>query len=300
MQRVVTDFGADESFGRARFKVLEHYGVDVSAERVRVVTLERAGRLGGAGPEQHTRLRPGGADWIIAEMDGSMLPIADYCGAGEGQDRRKHRKVSWQEAKVCAAQAKGQIRVYYDATLGDVEEAGRRWSQAAARAGWGANSKVHAVGDGAVWIAQQARLCFGDASSYLLDLFHVCEYLAPVWPSDPDTLERMRLHLRSGNIKEVLTALELRQEPAHLPDEEAPARCALRYLKNRPDQLHYRKTLEDGLPVGSGLIESSHRHLLQKRLKIAGAWWKRDNAQAMIQLRVARANDQWETLWTNN
>ena len=37
---------------------------------------------------------------------------------------------------------------------------------------------------------------------------------------------------------------------------------------------------ERKLPIGSGEIESAHRHLVQKRLKLAGAWWKETNAQA--------------------
>ncbi len=35
----------------------------------------------------------------------------------------------------------------------------------------------------------------------------------------------------------------------------------------------------------------------QARLKIAGAWWKRDNAQRMLNLRVTRANDDWHDYW---
>lgn len=300
MQRVVTDFGADESFGKARAKVLEHYGVEVTSERMRVVTLGQARRLCAKQPQPHTRLDPVGASWIIAEMDGSMVPMVDCSGAAEGQDRRKHRKVFWQEAKVCAAQAKGEIRAHYDATLGDGEEAGRRWAQAAASAGWGACSRVHALGDGAIWIAHQAEVCFGKAGSYLLDLFHVCEYLAAAWPGERETLDRMRQHLKCGETMQVFDALRQKQEAPHLPDELAPARCALRYLSNRPNQLDYKLALENDLPVGSGLIESSHRHLLQKRLKIAGAWWTPSNAQSMIQLRVARANDQWLQLWQSN
>jgi hypothetical protein len=46
----------------------------------------------------------------------------------------------------------------------------------------------------------------------------------------------------------------------------------LRYLENRLDQLDYPSALAVGLPVGSGLIESGNRHLLQARLKLAGAW----------------------------
>jgi len=71
-------------------------------------------------------------------------------------------------------------------------------------------------------------------------------------------------------------------------------------LKNRVDQLDYRGALEQGLPIGSGETESAHRHLIQRRLKLAGAWWSQKNAADMAQLRVTRANGLWNDLWIKN
>jgi hypothetical protein len=36
---------------------------------------------------------------------------------------------------------------------------------------------------------------------------------------------------------------------------------------------------------------------VQKRLKIAGAWWKTENANAMLNLRMGRLNGYWEAYW---
>ena len=47
-------------------------------------------------------------------------------------------------------------------------------------------------------------------------------------------------------------------------------------------------------------ITNLRRDLIQKRLKLSGAWWKETNAQALITLRTARANQCWETYWTQN
>ena len=72
---------------------------------------------------------------------------------------------------------------------------------------------------------------------------------------------------------------------------------AHRYLTNRTDCLDYPRALKLGLPIGSGLIESGHRHVLQARLKKAGTAWLAQHAQRMAQLRVLRANGQWSSLW---
>ena len=86
-------------------------------------------------------------------------------------------------------------------------------------------------------------------------------------------------------------------EASNLPDEEAPVRTCHRYLASRKEQLDYKGAKSAGVPIGSGEIESSHRFVIQKRLKIPGAWWKKDNAACMIALRVVRCNGKWDQYW---
>ena len=299
LERVLTDFGAEEAFAPAAARVREHYGVEVNASRVRRVCLHHADKLAAAPVKPCTTLRAQGPAWIVAEADGCMLPIVETTAAPPAVDKRRYRQVRWQESRAVAAQTLGEVTVHYDATLGEVAEAGARWSRVAHAAGWGVGTRIHALGDGAPWLAQQASVCFGTCSTYLLDLYHVCDYLAAVWPGDKTTVQAHRDALKAGRHEQVFTALRDRLEAPELPDEQAPARCALRYLENRREQLDYPGALAAGLSVGSGLIESTHRHLLQARLKIAGAWWCVSNAHAMTQLRVCRANGQWKSYWNN-
>ena len=129
LQRVLTDFGADETFAAAAAKVKEHYGLEVNSEQVRRVCLEHAERIAArVETKPLTTLAARGPDWIVAEADGTMLPIVDTTSAPPGTDRRKHRQTSWQETRVVAARALGQTTTHYDATLGDVAETGARWS----------------------------------------------------------------------------------------------------------------------------------------------------------------------------
>lgn len=76
-------------------------------------------------------------------------------------------------------------------------------------------------------------------------------------------------------------------------------RDAHRYLSGRLEQLDYAGAHARKRPIGSGEIESGHRHVIQERLKRAGSWWKEANAEAMLGLRVARANQRWDSYWNN-
>jgi hypothetical protein len=108
---------------------------------------------------------------------------------------------------------------------------------------------------------------------------------------------RQQGRLLNNQSDKVLRSLQPHLEP---PDtQEAPISAAHRYLSQRRDCLDYVSARVSDLPIGSGEIESGHRHVIQKRLKIAGGWWKQTNAQAMLNLRTARANGQWSQHWAN-
>ncbi len=70
-----------------------------------------------------------------------------------------------------------------------------------------------------------------------------------------------------------------------------------KYLERFCDALDYDKYRALGLPIGSGEIESAHRYIPQKRLKIPGATWHPDTINPMLALRVVRANDWWDDFW---
>ena len=87
------------------------------------------------------------------------------------------------------------------------------------------------------------------------------------------------------------------EESAATPEEQAPVRAAIRDLSRRREQLDYKAALAKELPIGSGLIESGHKHVLQARLKQTGSAWNPHNAHALAQLRVLRSNSLWDEFW---
>jgi hypothetical protein len=300
LERVLTDFGCEHSFRHAAARVLEHYGFEINASAVRNATLQNAGRAEQILEKEYQepfRVLPAvGAQHVIAEADGSMV-----CTVAPGS-RRGKRPRDWKEIRLTAAQALGKTETFYAATFGEVDVVGRRWGHCARRAGWGLNSQVHALGDGAEWIRLQTREVFGTQGTFLCDYFHVSEYLGDAAPScraqAPDRWRRTQQdRLKRGALEKVIDALTDHREPPGTAEEVAPVTNAHRYLTNRTDCLDYSRALRLGLPIGSGMIESGHRHVLQARLKKAGAAWLIANAELIANLRVLRANAQWLTLW---
>ncbi len=185
LQRVIVDFGADVSFGKVRQKLQEHYGIELPDSSARKITLKHADQLLKF-KEENNPSKNFSTKQLIAEMDGSMVPIVfaqdpDFLESQKDslskQDRRKERKLGWKEAKLCAVQQKDNIEIKYAASLLGPADAGSKLFKIACQSGYKSSTKVHGVGDGALWIIEQMDQQFGSQCSYLIDYFHVCEYL---------------------------------------------------------------------------------------------------------------------------
>jgi hypothetical protein len=243
---------------------------------------------------------------IIAQTDGGMIPIVE--SDASQKDKRKGKTLAWREAKITLAHAKGSKTPVYAATIqGGVETAGRQLLDCAARAGFGAGSHVHAVGDGAAWIVNQVEERFGEQGSYLIDFYHVCEYLsaaakviAPEADARAAWMEAQKEALKAGRLDQTLAALARHVEASDVEEDRAPVRQCHRYLSTRRKQLNYRDALAKQLPIGSGEIESAHRYIAQKRLKLPGSWWTVGHADDMLTLRVVRQNGDWKDYWAKS
>ena len=296
LQRVLADFGAEASFIRAAERVKEHYQIDIPDSAVRKQTLDHGRKMSGL-----TLKHKGSAPrQIITEMDGSMVPVMQ---PGQGPDARKGKTLLWREARLCLARGVEQTQGIYGATMGTADIASGMWRETALQAGLHDQTFVHGVGDGAPWIVDKFGENFGQQGRYLIDYYHVSEYLAAAAPpvaakgKERPWRQRQQGRLLNNQLEKVLRSMEPHQETETAA--ETPVRDACRYLKERQNNLDYAAARRHKLPIGSGEIESAHRHVIQQRLKLAGAWWKETNLEPMLQLRVARANHLWASYWSN-
>ena len=306
LQRAVVDFGAEESFAQASERLELHHQVKLSQSTVRKITLEHASNIEQINAAQASKglLPAKGPEKIVAEIDGTMLPVVTT-DPGDDKNARKHRDCQWKEVRLAAAKEPDKVDATYAVSAGvDVEQAGYAWAQAVDKAGWAIDTQIHALGDGAEWIFLQYKQMFGNsAGRYLLDLYHVSEYLHEAGKGTAALgshwAKQQKDRLLEGDLEGVLQSLQQHLEDESLEDSKAPVRKAYRYLNSRKDQLDYPGAKAEDLPVGSGMIEGAHRHVLQNRLKKSGAWWKQDNLYAMAHLRVARANKEEDLYWND-
>lgn len=127
LQRVVVDFGAEHSFGKAAERLREHYGIDVSIEAIRQHTLRCGRYISQLADESNAP-----ANTLIVQMDGTMIPVMQ---PGGGADRRKGKQLLWREARLCLARPSNSAQALYGSTLGTAEAASWLWREVALKAG---------------------------------------------------------------------------------------------------------------------------------------------------------------------
>ena len=252
-----------------------------------------------------TSMAKQGVCLLIAEMDGTNVPIVTIPEKREknsSSDRRKLREVGWREARLCLARRPESVTAIYRATMGGVDKAGTELMSCFVEAGGGKTTRLHCVGDAAPWIIKQVEERFPHQASYLIDFFHLSEYLsaaaeALVEANKQQWLNQQQEKMKENRMSEVLKLLRKARGDGRDIESDKSVRACERYLSNHEQYFDYKGALERGLPIGSGEVEGGHRWVIQKRLKLSGAWWKEENAEKMLALRVMRANDEWQSYW---
>lgn len=279
----------------------EHHGITLSASVINKVTQE----IGAKAREFNSEIEaPEKSNpLLIVEIDGSMVPIVEYGEASEKQKKSglKHdRNCHWKEFRLCTVSVLEESRTTYGVTRGAPFEAGCMMLETCRTRGMNEFTHIHGVGDGAPWIAEQYEEQFGANHEFLIDFFHVSEYLGEASKVVGSELEgrewykTQREKLCTNRESEVVKNLEDLHE---LNPELKPIEKCLRYLANRMEHLNYASAIAEDLPIGSGEVESGHRSVLQKRLKKPGAWWTMANAETMAHLKTLQANSYWNDFW---
>jgi hypothetical protein len=169
------------------------------------------------------------------------------------------------------------------------------------RRGIEAARRVGAVVDGAVWCQSFLDLHYPEAVR-VLDFAHAAEYLAKIAQTvgaqgpllSATEHSNLRHALKHKGPEAVLE--RLREVVASQADNKEVS-TALAYLEARLEQMQYPQFVAAGWPIGSGMVESANKLVVEDRLKGAGMHWAEANVNPLLALRNAVCNDRWEESW---
>jgi hypothetical protein len=97
-------------------------------------------------------------------------------------------------------------------------------------------------------------------------------------------------YIKTEQIKKALTKIS--ENP--LSSENSDKTVNLEgYIKNNMDKINYLQFKNKGYYIGSGMIESGNKIVIQKRMKQAGMRWGVSGAQYMAVLRAKHESNNW-------
>lgn len=296
------ELGAAATFAPATALLERLTGLVVSAETVRQHAEQQGAALDAAQHTAITRCQAtrAAAERVVAapgllvvQTDGVMVPYADgyheaKVGLVAGWEGERLVAPSYVAAREPAA-AFGSRLLTEAARRGALEVVG--WTGGRTGPGLARLRPVVVLGDGAPWIWNLAAEHFG-ACREIVDWYHASEHLwalahvlygegtepAQTWA----TARLTELHEQGAGA--LLQAL--RQVHPTTPAGRKALRQERGYFRTNQARMAYPSFLAQGLPIGSGAVESTARHLVQLRLKRPGARWSDAGAQAILTLRA--------------
>ena len=311
--RALSDFGIEESFARAAARFKEHYHYDIGSSAVARSTKETAQqavqyvekRLSDFGQEQEQRKQL--VEKILVELDGCeirtarLMPIEDSEGKTPAYGNpKKSKEIKWRDVRVGFVRPLDSTSKLFVGRMDSYAQVVGQLHQAAVLTGMTPESKVIGVADGGIGLREELGKQF-PTMQFILDKSHLKNHFYEtaekigIRKKDRAKWVEPRIEdISNGDVGKIIEELKA----AYEENPHKRLKRLIGYIERFYDALDYNTFKADGYPVGSGEIESAHKSIPQKRLKIPGASWHSDSIDPMLALRILRADDWWDDFWT--
>jgi hypothetical protein len=121
-------------------------------------------------------------------------------------------------------------------------------------------------------------------------------------------IESRKSELWDAQLDRVIEALRTVSQEMGAPDQSLSQKArerdprwiahrAIGYFDDNRSRMDYPRYRAENLPIGSGVIESSCKHVVGDRLKRSGMRWDEEGAEDLLALRCLDLNQRWDTLW---
>jgi hypothetical protein len=156
--------------------------------------------------------------------------------------------------------------------------------------------KLVFISDGAPWIKNWVEDAYPQAVS-ILDYYHAAEHLHGF--AEKHFKDEKKRNQWTDKQKELLLQSKVAtviKNVKKLSDSKESLQLIEYYEANR-QRMDYSRYKQIGAGIiGSGAIESAHRTVVQKRMKLSGQRWSGIGAQNMLNLRVTSMNGRWDKI----
>ena len=250
---------------------------------------------------------------LVLGGDGVLVPFRPYGGSPHGKTRYRQVLVGIVARLKQMVNRRGRtivkiVRKRLVAVLNNSDSFGKRLWLEAWRQRITYSYPVVWISDGGYTFWNIFRDHFAHWARGVLDFYHAVQNVwkaASAWLDGRTKmahqwLATIRHLLRYGQPCDVLRKVHrpLIDEP--LSDSARKAlENLLSYLQNHYQHIHYSDLKARNLPIGSGMVESACKWLIQQRFKGVGMRWSVNGFNHLLQLRLAWVNERFDEVFSN-
>jgi hypothetical protein len=216
---------------------------------------------------------------------------------------KRRRNNFWQEVKLGLVQVPGETtRLYSARPTDEIDGAFQALLALGVLKGWTEQTKVRGLADGARHIRDRMQETFHACPfQFILDRPHAREHLAET----AEALAEITGYEATSWADEALDRIEAGEgmsvvgqlRGAHAEHADDRLRLNADYVERNRDSMAYADYRARGWSQPSSEVQSAHRHVVQQRMKIPGAWWHPDNVPGVLALRMLKSNGWWDEYW---
>jgi hypothetical protein len=249
---------------------------------------------------------------LLIGGDGVMVPFRPQGGNPQGRVRWREIKVGIVAWWTTHHTRRGQVvrRLpgrRLTAVLGDIAALAPRLYLTALIVGLESAAQVAWLSDGGRGFWGLYEHWFAPDTTGILDFYHAAQNLwkaAAAWwdgrtKRAKDWFGQSRHQLRHGAADAVIQDLANALALQELPDSVRTTIAQVHdYLSNHQDHIDYARFKQLGLPLGSGMVESACKWLIQQRFKGVGMRWSEAGFNHLLHLRLAWVNGEFDDLFS--
>jgi len=293
MQELLVFSGHLDVYARAPELIEKFLRVSSSAATVYRVTNHYAEHLEVELQQPTDALEVAEQEVVYAELDGGMIHT-DH----QWREVKLGRVFRSEDIRESATVGRGGeiLHSEYFAHLGSAEEFTEKFRLGLDKYA-ALGDRLVFIRDGAPWMNQWIAREYSQATQ-ILDFYHASEHLgefaSAAIANDEERKRWFAEHkalLLAGRVETVIATVDRYRSVGGIVKEQAET--LQQYYRSNREQMRYDEYIKRGLDIGSGAIESAHRTVVHRRMKLSGQRWAHSGAQNVLNLRVASMSDKW-------
>lgn len=257
-----------------------------------------------------------GGKRVLISLDGGRIRSRELkIGRPKKEQKQVGFMTPWREPKLLViteiddrGKKKKGVKPLYEATMGGPEELSRLLTNLCMKLKLKEAQEIVCIGDGSAWVwgifdTLITDLGIAKKATQIADYYHAMEHVTEIaelhtgkneaekrqWASNLSTL------LREGKFDLVKQLVRVEADRLQLPQMIK----AFTYFDNHRQRMHYDEYEKQKLPIGSGIVESAIKRVINQRIKSPGSFWKLENVERLLQLRCALMAGRWHVFMNN-